>query len=201
MQLSTRTKMFCGCRLEFGAPANSLTCPVCLGLPGALPVVNREAVAAGIKIGLALGCKIDRRIKFDRKNYFYPDLPKGYQITQYDVPLGYDGERRLPVHAEGGHGSPASGPRICRIERAHLEEDAGKSIHDMDPELSFVDLNRTGVALMEIVSRPDIRGPDEAAEFVRKVRQIMRYLGTCDGSMREGGLGGEGNVWGRQPGA
>ncbi|MCA8910239.1 MAG: Asp-tRNA(Asn)/Glu-tRNA(Gln) amidotransferase subunit GatB [Planctomycetes bacterium] len=186
VQLKTATKMFCGCAVQFGVPANSLTCPVCLGLPGALPMVNRQAVEYGIRIGLALNCQIAHRIKFDRKNYFYPDLPKGYQISQYDEPLCFDGELQLPIHDTSGQ------PKICRITRAHLEEDAGKSIH-MDGS-TLVDLNRAGTPLVEIVGGPDLRSPEEAYVYLNTLKRNLSYLGVSDLSMEKGSLRCDANV-------
>lgn len=180
VQLQTATKLFCRCRVAFGAPANSLTCPVCIGLPGALPVANREVISYGIRVGLALGSKISPTIKFDRKNYFYPDLPKGYQISQYDNPLCNGGQIKL-----------ANG-KVCGITRAHLEEDAGKSIH-MDTA-SLVDLNRSGTALLEIVGEPDLRSPDEAYEYLTILKRNLGYLGVSDLSMEKGSLRVDANV-------
>ncbi len=186
VQLKTASKMFCGCAVQFGAPANSLTCPVCLGLPGALPMVNRQAVEFGIRIGLALNCQIAHRIKFDRKNYFYPDLPKGYQISQFDEPLCFDGELQLPIHDESGQ------PKVCRITRAHLEEDAGKSIHMEGSTL--VDLNRAGTPLIEIVGGPDLRSPEEAYVYLNTLKRNLSYLGVSDLSMEKGSLRCDANV-------
>ncbi|MEC9310899.1 MAG: Asp-tRNA(Asn)/Glu-tRNA(Gln) amidotransferase subunit GatB, partial [Pseudomonadota bacterium] len=162
------------------------------GMPGMLPVINEGCVALAVKTGLGLKAQINLNSAFDRKNYFYPDLPQGYQISQLYHPIVGEGE----VLVEMGEGVA----RLVRIERIHLEQDAGKSIHDMDPAMSFVDLNRTGVALMEIVSRPDIRGPEEAAAYVTKLRQILRYLGTCDGNMQNGNLRADVNVSVCRPG-
>jgi aspartyl-tRNA(Asn)/glutamyl-tRNA(Gln) amidotransferase subunit B len=186
VQLKTASKMFCGCGIKFGAPANSLTCPVCLGHPGALPVVNRRAVELGIRIGLALNCQIAHRIKFDRKHYFYPDLPKGYQISQYDEPLCFDGELQLPIEDETGQ------PKICRITRAHLEEDAGKSIHM--GSASLVDLNRSGVPLVEIVGGPDLRSPEEAYVYLTTLKRNLSYLGVSDLNMEKGSLRVDANI-------
>ena len=186
VQLKTASKMFCGCEVKFGAPANSLTCPVCLGLPGALPMVNKQAVEYGIRIGLALGCQIAHRIKFDRKNYFYPDLPKGYQISQYDEPLCFDGVLQMPIHDDSGN------PKVCSITRAHLEEDAGKSIH-MDNG-TLVDLNRAGTPLIEIVGGPDLRSPEEAYVYLTTLKRNLSYLGVSDLSMEKGSLRCDANV-------
>ncbi|MFT6784940.1 MAG: aspartyl-tRNA(Asn)/glutamyl-tRNA(Gln) amidotransferase subunit B, partial [Dinoroseobacter sp.] len=176
----------------FGAEPNSNVAFVDAGMPGMLPVINEECIAQAVRTGLGLKAKINLRSAFDRKNYFYPDLPQGYQISQLYHPIVGEGE----VLVELGDGTA----RMVRIERIHLEQDAGKSIHDMDPRMSFVDLNRTGVALMEIVSRPDMRGPEEAAAFVVKLRQIMRYLGTCDGNMQNGNMRADVNVSVCRPG-
>ena len=186
VQLKTRSKMFCSCKVEFGAPANSLTCPVCLGLPGALPVVNRQAIEFGIRVGLALNCQIAHSIRFHRKNYFYPDLPKGYQITQHDTPLCFDGVLELPVRDATGN------PRVCRVTRAHLEEDAGKSIHLEGGTL--VDLNRAGTPLVEIVSAPDLRNAEEAHAYLTTLKRNLSYLGVSELSMEKGSLRCDANV-------
>ena len=178
-QLLTNTKLFCGCLNRFGSEPNSNVCPVCLGLPGALPVVNREAVRQGAAAALALGCRINGRSAFARKNYFYPDLPKGYQITQYEEPLSIDGG--LPVRTSAGE-------KTFRIRRLHLEEDAGKTIHDAASSRSLIDLNRCGVPLVEIVGEPVVSDPEEAAESFKAVRRALMYLGICDGNMQEGSL-------------
>ena len=181
VQLATRSKMFCACRVGYGEQPNTLTCAVCEGQPGALPIVNRRAVEYGIRIGLALGCTISRHTKFDRKNYFYPDLPKGYQISQYDQPLCFDGHLAIPVV------DPSTGhPKNIRIERAHLEEDAGKSIH-MEG-CSLVDLNRAGTPLVEVVSRPDLRSSDEAWHYLTTLKRNLSYLGVSPLSMERGSL-------------
>lgn len=187
VQLKTHSKMFCGCRVEFGAPPNTLVCPVCLGLPGALPVVNEQAVRLAAVAALALNCEIHRRSLFARKNYFYPDLPKGYQISQYDRPLATDGWLDLP--AEGSW--PA-----CRIhvQRLHLEEDSGKSLHDRFPGQTAVDLNRAGVPLVEIVTAPDLRSPVEARAFLGRLKQTLEYLEVSDCNMEEGSLRVDANV-------
>ncbi len=185
-QVATKAKLFSGASTEFGAEPNSNVAFVDAGMPGMLPVINEGCVAQAVKTGLGLNAQINLVSAFDRKNYFYPDLPQGYQISQLYHPIVGEGE----VLVEMGNGTA----REVRIERIHLEQDAGKSIHDMDPNMSFVDLNRTGVALMEIVSRPDIRGPEEAAAYVLKLRQILRYLGTCDGNMQNGNLRADVNV-------
>lgn len=177
-QLLTRSKMFCSCPAEYGAPPNQNVCPVCLGLPGALPVPNREAVNMAIKLGLAVGSHIAPLTKFDRKNYFYPDLPKGYQISQYDKPLCSGGELRI----EGPFGE-----KSIPLVRIHLEEDAGKSIHD-DPEGTLIDFNRCGIPLVEIVSSPHIASPEEAHAYLSEIRRLVRWLKICDGNMEEGSL-------------
>ncbi len=191
-QVSSRSKLFSGASTQFGAEPNSNVAFVDAGMPGMLPVINDFCVAQAVRTGLGLKAQINLHSAFDRKNYFYPDLPQGYQISQLYHPIVGEGE----VLVELGDGTA----RLVRIERIHLEQDAGKSIHDMDPALSFVDLNRTGVALMEIVSRPDIRGPEEAAAYVAKLRQIMLYLGTCDGNMQNGNLRADVNVSVCRPG-
>ena len=191
-QVSTHAKLFSGASTTFGAEPNSNVAFVDAGMPGMLPVINEECVAQAVRTGLGLKAEINKFSAFDRKNYFYPDLPQGYQISQLYHPIVGEGE----VFVEMGDGTA----RMVRIERIHLEQDAGKSVHDMDPNNSFVDLNRTGVALMEIVSRPDIRGPEEAAAYVTKLRQIMQYLGTCDGNMQNGSLRADVNVSVCRPG-
>ncbi len=185
-QIASNSKLFSGASTKFGAEPNSNVSLVDAAMPGMLPVINEYCVEQAVRTGLGLKAKINLFSRFDRKNYFYPDLPQGYQISQLYHPIVGEGE--VLVDMEPGVA------RRVRIERIHMEQDAGKSVHDMDPEMSFVDFNRTGVALMEIVSRPDIRGPEEAAEFVRKLRQILRYLGTCDGNMQEGSMRADVNV-------
>ncbi len=192
-QVSSRAKLFSGASTEFGAEPNSNVAFVDAAMPGMLPVINEFCVEQAVRTGLGLKAQINLNSAFDRKNYFYPDLPQGYQISQLYHPIVGEGE----VIVWLGEGVA----RRVRIERIHLEQDAGKSIHDMDPEMSFVDLNRTGVALMEIVSRPDIRSPEEAAAYVTKLRQILRYLGTCDGNMQNGNLRADVNVSVCRPGA
>lgn len=188
VQLLTRTKIFCGCAVNFGGPPNTQTCPICLGLPGALPVLNREVVAKAIKAALALNCEIRSYSRFARKNYFYPDLPKGYQISQYDQPLAEHGWLEVNSGDES---------RRVGITRIHLEDDAGKTIHDGfndSDKFSYVDLNRTGVPLIEIVSDPDIRNPGEAFDYLTAIKQILQYVGvsTCD--MEKGHLRCDANV-------
>ncbi|WP_158964212.1 Asp-tRNA(Asn)/Glu-tRNA(Gln) amidotransferase subunit GatB [Chachezhania sediminis] len=191
-QVSSNAKLFSGASTTFGAEPNSNVAFVDAAMPGMLPVINEFCVAQAVKTGLGLKAAINLRSAFDRKNYFYPDQPAGYQISQLYHPIVGEGE----VIVDMGPGIA----RCVRIERIHLEQDAGKSIHDMDPALSFVDLNRSGVALMEIVSRPDIRGPEEAAAYILKLRQILRYLGTCDGDMQNGNLRADVNVSVCRPG-
>ena len=184
-QLLTDSKIFCGCSTTFGAEPNTQTCPVCIGMPGVLPVMNRKAVEYVIRTGLAVNCSIAPHSRFARKNYFYPDLPKGYQISQYELPLCEHGFVEITVSGE---------TRRIGLTRIHLEEDAGKNIHEGAGNQSFVDLNRAGTPLMEIVSEPDIRSPQEAAEFVKKLRMIVRYIGVCDGNMEQGSLRCDANV-------
>jgi aspartyl-tRNA(Asn)/glutamyl-tRNA(Gln) amidotransferase subunit B len=184
-QLKTRTKIFCGCSTGFGAPPNTHTCPVCLGMPGVLPVLNKRVVDYTIKMALATNCTVQPESRFARKNYFYPDLPKGYQVSQYELPIATGGY--LDIEIDGQE------LRIG-ITRIHMEEDAGKLIHDPDRPISRVDLNRTGVPLMEIVSEPDIRGPEAAGEYLRQLRAILRYLDISDGNMEEGSFRCDANV-------
>jgi aspartyl-tRNA(Asn)/glutamyl-tRNA(Gln) amidotransferase subunit B len=186
VQLGTRSKMFCSCATSFGDPPNTNVCPVCLGLPGALPVPNREAVRLGIRAALALGCTIHERSVFARKNYFYPDLPKGYQISQFDRPLATAG--RVGVE------SPDRGVLDVSIVRLHLEEDAGKSLHDRVPGKTAVDLNRAGVPLAEIVSGPDLRSPAEARAYLVTLKQLLVYAGVSECSMEKGSLRVDANV-------
>ena len=191
-QVASNAKLFSGASTAFGAEPNSNVAFVDAAMPGMLPVINEFCVEQVVRTGLGLKARINLTSAFDRKNYFYPDLPQGYQISQLYHPLVGEGEVLVEL-------SPGVARRV-RIERIHLEQDAGKSIHDMDPTMSFVDFNRTGVALMEIVSRPDIRGPEEAAAYVAKLRQILRYLGTCDGNMQNGNLRADVNVSVCRPG-
>jgi len=185
-QVASNSKLFSGASTQFGAEPNSNVAFVDAAMPGMLPVINEYCIEQAVRTGLGLKAQINLKSAFDRKNYFYPDLPQGYQISQLYHPIVGEGE--VLVDLEPGIA------RLVRIERIHMEQDAGKSIHDMDPNMSFVDLNRTGVCLMEIVSRPDIRGPEEAAAYVAKMRQILRYLGTCDGNMQNGNLRADVNV-------
>ena len=191
-QISSTSKLFSGASTEFGAEPNANVALVDAAMPGMLPVINEFCVEQAVRTGLGLKAEINLYSRFDRKNYFYPDLPQGYQISQLYHPIVGEGEVIVDM-------APGVARKV-RIERIHMEQDAGKSVHDMDPALSFVDLNRTGVALMEIVSRPDIRGPEEAAAYVGKLRQILRYLGTCDGNMQEGSMRADVNVSVCKPG-
>ena len=191
-QVASNAKLFSGASTAVGAEPNSHVAFVDAAMPGMLPVINDYCVEQAVRTGLGLKAEINLVSAFDRKNYFYPDLPQGYQISQLYAPIVGEGEVLVEM-------APGVARRV-RIERLHLEQDAGKSIHDMDPAMSFVDLNRTGVALMEIVSRPDIRGPEEAAAYVAKLRQILRYLGTCDGNMQNGNLRADVNVSVCRPG-
>lgn len=184
-QLKTETKIFCDCPTTFGAPPNTHTCPVCLSMPGSLPVLNKKVVDYTIKMALATGCTVQKESRFARKNYFYPDLPKGYQISQYELPIALDGHIDIEIDGE---------TRRIGITRIHMEEDAGKLIHDPDRPVSRVDLNRTGVPLMEIVSEPDIRTHQEAGEYLRQLRAILRYLDIGDGNMEEGSFRCDANI-------
>ena len=193
VQLGTRSKMFCGCAATFGEEPNTNVCPVCLGLPGALPVPNGEAIRLGIRGALALECTVHEVSVFARKNYFYPDLPKGYQISQFDRPLATGGSLAIL--------SPERGPITIGITRLHLEEDAGKSLHDRFPGLTAVDLNRAGVPLAEIVSEPDLRSPGEARAYLTALKQVLVYAGVSDASMEKGHLRVDGNISVRKSGA
>ncbi|RMH08603.1 MAG: Asp-tRNA(Asn)/Glu-tRNA(Gln) amidotransferase subunit GatB [Nitrospirae bacterium] len=184
-QLQTRTKLFCGCRTTFGLDPNTQTCPVCLGLPGALPVINEKAVELAIRTGLALHCTIRRLNRFARKNYFYPDLPKGYQISQYEEPICEHGWLEVSVNGTW---------KRVRIRRAHLEEDAGKTIHMEHVTSSLVDLNRAGTPLLEIVTEPDLQSSEEVVAYLKALRDILRYLDVCDGNMEQGSLRCEPNL-------
>ncbi len=189
-QLATRSKIFCGCSTTFGADPNSHACPVCLGLPGALPVLNREAVEFAIRLILAVGGQVSERSVFARKNYFYPDLPKGYQISQFDVPIGQGGSVEFVCDLHSAHKVQVG------LIRIHLEEDAGKSLHNEDPadDSTLVDVNRCGVPLLEIVSKPEIRSPRDASLYLQQMHQILQYLGICTGNMEEGALRCDANV-------
>jgi len=184
-QLLTRTKAFCACETSFGDPANTHTCPVCLGLPGALPVLGEEAVRMAVSAALALGCTINPRSVFARKNYFYPDLPKGYQISQYEEPLATHGHLEIETEA---------GKKRARLLRVHMEEDAGKNVHDARSSESLVDLNRAGVPLMEIVSEPDLRSSEEAAEYLKRLREVLMFVGVNDGNLEQGSFRCDANV-------
>jgi aspartyl-tRNA(Asn)/glutamyl-tRNA(Gln) amidotransferase subunit B len=187
VQLKTASKAFCGCSTDFGAPPNQNTCPVCLALPGALPVLNAHAVELALRVALGFGFTVNTRSIFARKNYFYPDLPKGYQISQHDKPIAEHGSLDIGLVVDGK-------PRVIGITRAHMEEDAGKSIHDRYENATAVDLNRSGVPLVEIVSEPDMRSPEEAGAYLRTLKQILLYLGVSDCNMEEGSLRVDANV-------
>jgi len=191
-QLKTRSKMFCACGTVFGLPANTQTCPICLGMPGTLPVVNKRAVEMAIQAGLALNCTINAKNRFARKNYFYPDLPKGYQISQYESPVCENGWVEIAA---------GSGTKKIRIKRAHLEEDAGKNVHETGTSGSRVDLNRAGTPLLEIVTEPDMRSADEVVAYLKLLRDVLVYLDVCDGNMEEGSLRCEPNLSLRPVGA
>ncbi|WP_417909743.1 Asp-tRNA(Asn)/Glu-tRNA(Gln) amidotransferase subunit GatB [Candidatus Electronema sp. PJ] len=184
-QMKTKSKIFCGCSTAFGAPPNTQTCPVCLGMPGSLPVLNRQVVENGIKLALAVDAQINRENRFARKNYFYPDLPKGYQISQFEKPIAEHGRLEIEVNGE---------KKTIGITRAHMEEDAGKLIHDEREPKSYVDLNRTGTPLLEIVSEPDLRSPEEAAAYLKQLHGIVRCLDICDGNMQEGSFRCDANI-------
>ncbi len=189
-QLLTQTKCFCGCATSFGDPPNSHTCPVCLGLPGALPVLNQEAVRMAVAASLALRCTVHARSIFARKNYFYPDLPKGYQISQYELPLATCGSMDIET---------GDGPRRVGITRVHMEEDAGKNLHGIG-DLSVVDLNRAGTPLIEIVGEPDLRSPEEASEYLKRLRDILMFIGINDGNLEQGSFRCDANVSVRKKG-
>jgi aspartyl-tRNA(Asn)/glutamyl-tRNA(Gln) amidotransferase subunit B len=184
-QMLTDTKIFCGCSTTFGSEPNTQTCQICIGMPGVLPVLNKKALEFAVRTGLATSCSIAKCSRFARKNYFYPDLPKGYQISQYEHPICEHGHIEIVVDDE---------VKKIGITRIHMEEDAGKNIHEGSGNYSFVDLNRTGVPLMEIVSEPDIRSPKEAVEYMKKLRSIVRYLGVCDGNLEQGSFRCDANV-------
>ncbi|MDR2693820.1 MAG: Asp-tRNA(Asn)/Glu-tRNA(Gln) amidotransferase subunit GatB [Chitinispirillales bacterium] len=183
-QLLTRTKLFCGCTTPFGAPSNTHGCPVCAGLPGALPALNRSAVEMAVRMGLSLGCTVNAKSIFARKHYFYPDLPKGYQISQLDIPICVAGT--LSIIVDGREST-------VRVNRVHIEEDAGKLVHDQDAD-SLFDVNRCGSPLIEIVSEPDMRGPREAYAYLMGLKRILEYLGVCDCNMEEGSLRCDANI-------
>ena len=190
-QINTKTKAFCGCSTEFGAEPNTQTCPVCLGMPGQLPVLNMVAVEKSILTGLAIGAKINLESKFDRKNYFYPDLPKGYQISQFAVPIVEGGYIDIPTK---------DGEKRLGVTRIHMEEDAGKSMHEGLDAVSHIDLNRSGVPLMEIVSEPDMRSADEAISYLKQLHQVIRFLEVSDADMEKGQFRCDANVSVRHPG-
>jgi aspartyl-tRNA(Asn)/glutamyl-tRNA(Gln) amidotransferase subunit B len=195
-QLTTRTKMFCGCPTTFGAAPNSQTCPICQGMPGTLPVINRRAIEFGTRTALAFNCRINAACRFARKHYYYPDMPKNFQISQYEEPLAEDGWLEIDL--------PGGVTRRIGIQRLHLEEDVGKLIHEGTLETaqaSLVDFNRAGVPLMETVSRPDLRTPEEAAAYLKAFREVLVYLAVCDGNMEEGSLRCDANVSLRPRGA
>ena len=183
--LKTESKIFCGCSTKFGGSPNTHTCPVCLGMPGVLPVLNRKVVEYALRMALATHCSIEPLGQFARKNYFYPDLPKGYQISQYELPLARNGWVEIET---------SRGLKRIRINRIHMEEDAGKLIHDEYQPVSYVDFNRTGIPLIEIVSEPDITSSEEAATYLKNLREILRYLDICDGNMEEGSLRCDANI-------
>jgi aspartyl-tRNA(Asn)/glutamyl-tRNA(Gln) amidotransferase subunit B len=193
VQLKTRTKAFCSCSSNFGDPPNTNVCPVCLALPGSLPVLNERAVELAIRAALALGCDVNETSIFARKNYFYPDLPKGYQISQYDKPLATGGRLEIGTTHDGRRTSVG-------ITRVHMEEDAGKSLHDRFPSVTAIDLNRAGVPLIEIVSEPDLRSSTEAGAYLRMLKQILEYMGVSDVSMEEGSLRVDANISARKRG-
>ena len=196
-QVASNSKLFSGAATEYGAKPNSQVSLVDAGMPGMLPVVNKYCIEQAVRTGLGLNAKINLFSRFDRKNYFYVDLPQGYQISQFEFPIVGEGEIDvLPIDGDGNVGEPVS----VGIERLHLEQDAGKSVHDLSPDETYVDLNRSGVALMEIVSKPDMRSPEEASAYVEKLRGIVRALGTCDGDMEKGNLRADVNVSVRRPG-
>ncbi len=186
-QMKTKSKIFCGCSTEFGAPPNTHVCPVCTAMPGVLPVLNRKVVEFAIKLSLATDSTLNHKNIFARKNYFYPDLPKGYQISQFDLPISEHG--RVEIQTDENKNKKTIG-----ITRIHMEEDAGKLIHDDKEPKSYVDLNRTGTPLLEIVSEPDIRSPQEAAAYLKKIHAIVRYLDICDGNMQEGSFRCDANI-------
>lgn len=191
-QLLTESKIFCGCSTRFGAPPNANTCPVCIGFPGVLPVLNKKVVEFALRAGLATHCEITRASRLARKNYFYPDLPKGYQISQYELPICEHGY--IDIDANGAS-------KRVRLTRIHMEEDAGKNIHDQHGDASLVDLNRAGVPLLEIVSEPDMGSAEEAVSYLKTLRAIVQFLGICDGNMEEGSFRCDANVSVRPEGA
>ncbi|PHQ60419.1 MAG: Asp-tRNA(Asn)/Glu-tRNA(Gln) amidotransferase GatCAB subunit B [Robiginitomaculum sp.] len=195
-QVASKSKLFSGAATEFGAEPNTQVSLVDAAMPGMLPVVNEFCIEQAVRTGLGINAQINKYSRFDRKNYFYPDLPQGYQISQFEFPIVGEGEIEITPESKNGDGEPC----IVGIERLHLEQDAGKSIHDLSPDETYVDLNRSGVCLMEIVSKPDMRTPEEASAYVEKIRGIVRALGTCDGDMEKGNLRADVNVSVRKPG-
>src|SRR5438552_11030101 len=194
VQLLTRTKIFCGCSTRFGDPPNTNVCPVCLGLPGTLPVLNKRAVEMAMRASLALNCTVHDHSRFARKNYFYPDLPKGYQISQFELPLAEGG--RILIEQDGA-------PRAVGVRRVHMEEDAGKLVHEGPlavPDATLVDFNRAGVPLIEIVGEADLRSPEEAYDYLTRLKSLLTYTEECDGNMEEGSLRSEANVSIREKG-
>src|SRR5256885_5636293 len=193
VQLLTQTKLFCGCSTRFGLPPNSATCPVCIGMPGVLPVMNRHAFDLALRAALALNCRIAAFTKWDRKNYYYPDLPKNYQISQYDLPFSSEGWMEINAGADP---KKEYKPKRIDIIRAHLEEDAGKNLHDESGKGgdSKIDLNRTGTPLLEIVSKPEINSPEEARAYLEELRLLLREIGVSDCEMQEGSLRCDANV-------
>jgi len=185
IHLKTKTKAFCGCSTEYGNDANTQTCPVCLGFPGSLPVLNEKALEYAAKVSLAINCSVQKFIKFDRKNYFYPDLPKNYQISQFDMPIGLSGNLDIDIENK---------KKTIRVKRVHLEEDAGKLIHKQDEAISLVDFNRSGMPLLEIVSEPDINSPQEAFEYLKNLKLVIQYLGVSDCDMEKGSLRCDANI-------
>jgi aspartyl-tRNA(Asn)/glutamyl-tRNA(Gln) amidotransferase subunit B len=185
VQLKTKSKLFCSCSTKFGATPNSQVCPICTGQPGVLPVLNKEAIHYALKLALAVGAKVNRLSIMARKHYFYPDLPKNYQISQYELPLAEGGAVEIEVNGS---------TKLINLTRIHLEEDAGKLVHDEKKPYSYVDFNRTGIPLLEIVSKPEIHSPEEAVAYLKTLRSIVRYLGICDGNMEEGSLRCDANV-------
>ena len=185
VQLKTKSKLFCSCSTKFGAPPNSQVCPICTGQPGVLPVLNKEAIHYALKLALAVGARINKLSIMARKHYFYPDLPKNYQISQYELPIAEGGAIEIEVNGS---------PKLINLTRIHLEEDAGKLVHDEKKPYSYVDFNRTGIPLLEIVSKPEIHSPEEAVAYLKTLRSIVRYLGICDGNMEEGSLRCDANV-------
>ncbi len=185
IHLKTETKAFCGCSAEYGNDANTQTCPVCLGFPGSLPVLNEKALEYAAKVALAINCSVQEFIKFDRKNYFYPDLPKNYQISQFDMPIGLSGNLDIDIKNK---------KKTIRVKRVHLEEDAGKLIHKQDEASSLVDFNRSGMPLLEIVSEPDINSPQEAFDYLKNLKLIVQYLGVSDCDMEKGSLRCDANI-------